>query len=528
MKLKLLLVPCDYRNPNTREPIGGPRTPPLSIATLTAHLRGQWFKVDQDDLEIKVTAHNESVGPRIDLSKFSDEGRIRRFFETGQDEDLVSLGERILQLTCTRGYDVVGLSLMNADNPSPPAVAAVIGKLIRERYGSTVLVGGHMDADTEKLLLSSGCADFGLSGDSQTAVGEINLLEFCQSYEAGTDLRQVSGVRYVKSGRLIEKSREYSPQGKYQITTPTFVGLPLDPYRRKLEVKVGNEIHHFQDLILPYFFMRGCPYECAFCNLSRAPLLNIKDPEEVASELKEMSREYRTRHFFFHNPLINPTFRFADAFAREIIRQDVSIRWTDCASVAGMNRDLLANLKEAGAVRLVFGFESASSRILRFINKPFTVERGSEVIRTAHERGIWTELELICGFPSERDADTAATVDFLEKNQQHIMACILHKFWMDGLIKDSPARYGIRYAKRKDLKTDWLTFEWEEVGGLGYRARVEQTNRAYEQIRAVVENLFVRTPGVHELFVYCEDRRRWDILKEEVRFRQALRACQQG
>lgn len=515
MRIKLLLLPSDNLNPTTGEIECGPRIPPLGLAVLTSFLRHHHITVDQDDLDIKVIGQNDSGKMALDMSVFGDEMRVQQFIQQGRQEDLESVGEQLLNLTSTRGYDVIGLSIMKADIFSPAAVAMVLGKLIKERHDSKVIIGGTIHTEAVEKILASGFVDFRLVGDADNGFGEINLLDFCRAVEGGADLKQIRGVQYLKSGNLHDNGGQYTEAERYSITLPDFKGLPLDLYRRVQRIRVGDNLHLFRELVLPFFFIRGCPYGCAFCLNSQGERWVGKEPSVVAEELESLSRQYRTRYFLFHNSLINPTYDYANSLADELINRDLDLIWADCAALTQLDKPLIRKIKRAGAVKLVFGFESASPRILQYIRKPVSVRGAAARLKETYEAGIWTDINLICGFPYEREEDVELTISFLEKNQRHIMSCILNRFRLQGDFYHSPEKYGIR-RRRVDnaLQHNGSPFVFDEEAGLEGNERLMRTNQAYEQLDRTIKRLFVVSPGAPELYVYCKDPTIWNELKQ--------------
>lgn len=516
MRLKLLLIPHDHRNPNDGRSMGPIPFIPLGIATLTGCLQQHHFDVDQDDLDIKVDHINDGGKEVIDKSRFSDQHRVDTLLKTGTEESLEQLGERMLKETNLRGYDVIGFSIFTGDSPSATSMPLVLGKLIKERHGATIIMGGEIHRPSEEKILSSGYVDYAILGKGETSIAEVNTLHFCREFERGGDLRSLPGVECYWGGKLHRNLRDYSREEKMAFTTPVFNGLPMELYRKERDVFIGGKTYAFRELVIPYFFVRGCPHSCAFCNRSTEKHWAVKEPEVIAAELKELSKRHHTSCFYFHNATMNPTYHFAEKLADELIRQDVNIKWSDCANIMPLDRALLMKLKEAGAVRLVFGLESASPPILGLIGKPFAIDQAAAILKAAHEVNILTVLDLICGFPYEREQDTEVTLNFLRKHQEHIMGCNINKFWMSGLFHQHPDRYAIRCDDREGS-----VIRYEEMYGLDWEERIELTGRTYRRIREVIDGLFGYPPGDPAMFfTYGRMDIGWDALKKEM-LRQA-------
>lgn len=520
MRIKLIHLPCDNLNPNTGKRESGLAIPPLGIATLSSYLRKNNIAVDQDDLDIKVMAENDSGKNSIDMSVFGDETHAERFIRDGTQDELESTGKRLLALTRTGGYDAIGLSVMRGDITSPSIVAMVLGKLLKERHGSLIIIGGTMHTSWAEKILQTGHVDYRLLSGSDCGLGEVNLLNFCKATEQGKDVRELRGVQFIDHGKLRENRGHYSQEEILSLVLPDFDGLPMELYRRTETVRLGGEEHLFKELVLPFSFVRGCPFKCAFCMNSQWERWARKEPDKVVEELQHLSRRHRTHHFMFLNPLINPTYEYAERIADEIISRDLDLRWTDCAVLAQLDRALLRKLKQAGAVRFIFGLESGSQRILERIRKPISLPKAEELLKETYEAGIWPEINLICGFPYECEDDVEATLSFLKRNEPHIMSVIFQRFRIDGQFYHSPETYGIRW--RRDYpkpENNWMAFTFDEIGGLQWDERLSQTNLTYQRLKKTVDASFIPNTGlgICELFVYADYPSRWQMLKKERR-----------
>lgn len=507
MKLKLLFLPRYHANPNTGEKDFPPHYPPLGTSTLKSFMdqnkEKHSFQVDQDDLDIKTVDYNKGASEeeKIDLEKFFDEERIDKFFEKGEDEELEREAAKIVEMTDLKGYDVVGLSLMPTDNPSTAGVALAVAKKIKEWEDPTIILGGSVrsKSEPERRLLKSGYIDYRILGSPSTSSGEYNLLDFCRKYESG-EIMETRGLVTMKNGEYFINHFDYSEEKEANVTLPKFEGLPIELYRRSIEREANNEIKSMDLLVLPFFFIRSCPHNCSFCSNSRVSTWGKEVVEKVVDKLAELKKKYDTKYFFFHNPSINPSYQYAEKFAEEVIERDLDIQWSDCANFSPLDRSLLKKLKGAGAGRLVFGFESASPQILRYINKPFTVDQASKTLKMCDELDIWTELDMICGFPYESDYDTMASLKFLEEHKSFIDGCYLNKFWVEGQFKEKPERFGIELKDTASTHINWSGTPFDEIYGLDWEERIKMTEQTFERLQSYINGNFPAPPHIHEFF----------------------------
>jgi radical SAM superfamily enzyme YgiQ (UPF0313 family) len=504
MRIKLLFLPRYHCNPNTGEPDFPPYFPPLGIATLTSYLKQNHVNIEQDDLDIKLFHHNEKIKDekkRINLKIFVNEKRVNNFFDTKHDPEFEIQAEKILKLTNCKGFDVIGFSLMPTDNPSSGAVALAIAKVLKEKYDPVIIIGGSIRQNVEEKLLTTHLIDFRIRGHPNDSSGEIITFNFCKAFEKNIDLKKIPGVHYAEKDQIKQNLTDFKNEDKCIITTPCFEGLPMELYKRIISKKIDGTLYTSEILVLPYFFMKGCTHNCAFCSCSIQSWSNQKNPEEVAIDLKYFSKKYKTNFFYFHNSTINPTYEYAEKVADELIKNDVNILWSDCANFSPMDKDLLCKLKEAGASRLVFGFESASMPLLKYIGKNYNVSHAEEILKFAHEINLWNELDMICGFPYESEVDINCTINFLEKNKKFISACSLNKFWVDGRFREYPQEYGIKLRDWTDTHLNWATTAFDEIYGLKWEEKIKQMISSFDRIQNVINRTFNPPPNIHELFL---------------------------
>jgi radical SAM superfamily enzyme YgiQ (UPF0313 family) len=488
MKIKLLYLPRYSTSVNDPKTLAGiPLLPPLGIATLTGFLKQHGIKVAQDDLYVKVIYHNLISNKKINLKIFNDERRIKNFVKKGYDSELEEEGEKILKLTRLNGIDIVGFSIYDTYNPSAAGIAIVLGKLIKEKYDATILVGGRIYEEVVENLLKSKFIDYKLED-------EVSLLDFCRVFEDGLDLDKVRGITYLsQKGKLVK----LDTRNELQIITrpiprPSFDGLPLNLYRPKVYFDFKGERCKYRILALPYSFIRNCPNGCAFCSLGVVPFYFAKKPEEVVEDLKFFSKRYKTKYFFFINTEINPKKIYLDKLIEEFKKNDLQLLWVDSATFNEMTTKHIILLKEIGAVKLFFGLESASRKILKYVNKPyFTIKHVEKILRKAYEVGICVELDIICGFPYETKRDVEITANFIEKNSRFIQKFELFKFFLDGKIKKYPERYGIRIrnVKLTGICRRNSQIEFDEINGLKWEEKIKQAQQHYEFLKKVHERV---------------------------------------
>jgi len=526
MQIKMIYVPRFFNKAHFMEHI---LIPPLGMPTITSYLRNRGLNVDQDDLDVKVYRENllrRDEGSKIlDITLFDDQERIIQFIENDGDEELERIALRILDLTDLSGIDVFGLSIVDDHIFSVLGMTIVIAKLLKEITGTVICVGG----------ISQG------RPAPELSLAELNFIDFiiyenhvafynlCNALEKGyTDLEGMPGVivgeewkkKYFQSDGKARKKAAWETICEdidihFRRTVedarpmPDFDGLPLDHYRfSRVDAPFYKLDSDPEILVLPYSFVVGCPNHCIFCSNSLLPTLKHKTAVQAASELKFLSKKYNTRYFLFLNSNINVTHDFAEAFCHEVISNGLDIAWSDCANFKNMRPELIKNLKQAGAVRLIYGLESASPTMMKYIEKRVSLEMAESMLDLSHKEGIWNELEIIAGMPHETESDVEKTVQFINKWRSHIDGFHLNRFMLlQSRLLSYPERYRIENISDLPESIGDLGIynrAFDEVGGLKWKAKMDQIEWSYLTIEAEIKSVCREPIPLQLIFYSCE------------------------
>jgi radical SAM superfamily enzyme YgiQ (UPF0313 family) len=102
------------------------------------------------------------------------------------------------------------------------------------------------------------------------------------------------------------------------------------------------------------------------------------------------------------------------------IEEGVGNKWvwdaTGRINIFAKADDSLLNLiQKAGCREVALGIESGSNRILKHINKHINPEMTIKAVKAMTARGIHVKGYFILGFPTETEADMAATVNLVHR-----------------------------------------------------------------------------------------------------------------
>ena len=464
--------------------------PPLALGQIVAYLRAKKIKIDQADLNIDIHYDNyysKLPESQIDISIFSDENRVTKYISGAEDKYIDSLMEKIERKSEFCGYKVILLSLpVMTSNSNGILFTLCLCRFLKNKYNPIVIAGGAQQPID--LLSKYECKDI----DFVSSGGESSLFKLLFELKNGPELSES-----LNRGRIRENGCRLITGEPTPMLKPDFSGLPIEKYKyRGLKTKYSDvyreileEFNQSGTLLLPFKFITGCPYECAFCPMSANKSMYVLDPVTVASYLKELQQEYNPTGFFFLSDTINISKQYVNQLCDEIIKNKTKILWSDCARADNLDKDTLVKMRQAGCIRLIFGIETASSRLLQYIRKGIGVKRLEDTLRWADEAGIWSGVEIICGLPHEQDSDIEETIAFLNKNKKYINTLYINQFDLrDGSVFLPYAKdLGIenifiinQYANEEFF--NFHKYGYDETGGLRWQDKRKQIVNSYKKL----------------------------------------------
>jgi len=284
--------------------------------------------------------------------------------------DRLTLVRGICSLAAARGTPVVigGPIFSQADVARAwvaiPGVHAVVGAEFERRIGSFCheLLSGGEQSTTPGVFLSS--ADSGLLPPAETALDELQQ--------------------------------------------PDYTDFPWDAYASR---------------IIPIQMGRGCGWgRCRFCGdivTANGRGFRSRSVRRVLDEMHVQSKRHDTLNFVFLDLKLNSDPSAWRALIAGISAELPGARWIGSAHVesgvdCGLERADLDAARAAGMLRVTFGLESGSQRLLDAMDKGTTVERNRRFVRDAAAAGLSVRATIIQGYPGERSEDLHATAALLE------------------------------------------------------------------------------------------------------------------
>ncbi len=324
---------------------------------------------------------------------------------------------------------------------------------------------------------------FDLTDDFVVFEGETALLELVNQMEGKRDFSKVPNLIYRQNGKITVNQPFYS-ENINQLPAPNYDGFPLGRYLSP-------------EPVLPVQFSRGCYYkDCAFCALTLDHQnFRQKDPGKTVDELAWLKQRYGANFFFFTDECfaLSPTKRLC----QQMIERNLNVQWTcEMRFEKNLSRDLLALMRDAGCLKIVFGLESFNQRVMDFMKKGIKQESVRRITDDCVDLGIAVHCYIIVGFPTEREEEALETMNFIVENKKlhssYGFSCqpCLFDLEKEAPIMSDPGSYGIRRIMRPAAEDLSLGFFYEVQEGM----TPDQAERVYQYIYEKISEVVCELP----------------------------------
>jgi len=324
-------------------------------------------------------------------------GHDVRFLDLLTEKDT----EEVLKLTIKSfNPEIIGISIRNIDDQTmtPPRflldqVKEIIGEC-RNVSDVPIVLGGPGYSIFPVSALNYLEVDMGIQGE-----GEIVFPMLLDRIHKGLDLSGLPGL-YLRGLGL---------QGE-RLFAENLDMLPLpDPYLWSSSTPENGKYW------VPIQTRRGCPMGCSYCSTAiiEGHSIRRRRPKLVIEEIvRHVEAGYQMFHFVDNT--FNIPMRYAKEVCRKIIESDLDISWM-CIFYPGIiDKELADLLEKAGCKEVSLGFESGSERILRNMNKKFSLDsirRTSDMLRDV---GIKRMGFLLLGGPRETKETVEQSLAFAD------------------------------------------------------------------------------------------------------------------
>ncbi|MBD3229249.1 MAG: radical SAM protein [Candidatus Lokiarchaeota archaeon] len=292
-------------------------------------------------------------------------------------------------------FNIVGLTVLTATF----ITAVKIAQKLKSLNKNIIVVFGGPQATIchDKIMEKYKSVDFCVRND-----GEYTFLNLIKHIESNKPVSDVRGITYRENGKV-----------KYTENAGLIDDLDKLSFPDR---KVLTDKHKYMmsGLISPIITTRGCPYNCKFCtcHIIYKRRVRFRSVRNVVDELIYLESEG-----FKEIMIVDDCFTLkpkrVEKICELIKKENIDLKWHSLArtNLGGLN--MYRQMATAGCTTVLFGFESATQRILDYYNKQITPDLAIKSIKKVRKANIPNiSGGFIIGAPTETFKEIVNTIKF--------------------------------------------------------------------------------------------------------------------
>lgn len=341
--------------------------------------------------------------------------------------------------------DVIGFSL-HGYTQLPFTLG--LARMAKERIKVPIILGGSCFASSgnwnpsisQQLMAKRQFIDGIFYGEAE---------ESLKAFLDGDDVERIPGVSFRKNGVIINTTPPTHAISLENMPLPDFSDTDKKAYLSPIKV-------------LPILTSRGCYWKrCAFCSHHRTQGAAYRE-RSIVSVINEMcgdKKKYGTRVFYICDEMLSASRARHLAEAILMCEELADIYYLFYAKpTSDYSNTTLELLSKSGCVAIFWGLESASQRLLDFVDKGTKLTEATRVFQKCKGANISNWLFIMYGLPTETKEEAQATVDFLVRHQRLFDYFSPSQFVLtaESRMAERPEEYGIRIGGRLPLVSSIL------------------------------------------------------------------------
>lgn len=294
--------------------------------------------------------------------------------------------------------DVVGISSLTPNARR----ARELGILCKEEYGKPVIFGGPHPTTNPEFFLEAGAGDVCVQGE-----GDLTLPELLAVIHEPDKWDDVEGITFMRDGEQVATPRRALVREIDDVPWPAYHLWDIPRYMR-LMVNPG----------VTAITSRGCPYACTFCDAEMTPRqYRAQSPEKTVDMLEFLIKTYNPPQVILFDDLFTIQRKRVIEVCKEIVKRDLFFEWICESRVDTMDFEMLRWLRKAGCVKIYYGLESGSPRMLTTMKKGVTPEKVRAGAKLNRQIGMYFKFFILYGFPEDTQEDHLLTEELIQQTR---------------------------------------------------------------------------------------------------------------
>lgn len=263
-----------------------------------------------------------------------------------------------------------------------------------------VVIGGHHATIYPNETIAFSEMDYLICGEAERPL--TNLINALRDGEDPEVLDKINGLAWKNSnGEIHFNATRDFVDNLDELPMPAHELVNLSKYSHVLAE--GDQVASAQT-------SRGCPAGCTFCDIRKTKFRG-RSSDCVLEELKKLY-SLGVHEFFFVDDTFTVNKKRVFDVCQGIINAGLNIKFKISARCDMVTPDLLGILKKSGCYRIHYGIETASPRLLKYLEKGSSHERFETAFKWTKEAGIQTLAYMMIGIPTENYEEMKASMKY--------------------------------------------------------------------------------------------------------------------
>ncbi|MBI9113163.1 radical SAM protein [Maridesulfovibrio ferrireducens] len=368
--------------------------------------------------------------------------------------------------------------------------AFFVAKVLKER-GIKVIGGGIHATAMPGDLVQTGYFDAVMHGDGMGILDEV-----LQNYQDLTESVVIHGKKH-------HNKRVY-----------------LDYFFSESQKKILRETQK-TDLLTSY----GCPFKCTFCASSRKGFMTFPD-DQLIEFMVDINDKYGVKVFTFQDDLLFNDVKRVKRISKHLRElppeKEISFGKSANCRASSFSGALATEIKNLNITDVSFGIESASNKLLKFLNKKQTEEDCYNAIDVCKRHDLYSRINLMFGIPTQDEEDYKTTLEFVKKAKPDIVNMFYYTPYPGTDLYDYCFDHGYIPAEYNRDRFDWFNAQNDgirevhlKLNGVDY----QMADKYMQEISDMYDPLNFLKPLVEEI-----DKHTWVIFgsSTQIYFSQVL------
>ncbi len=305
--------------------------------------------------------------------------------------------------------DIIGLSSTSLFYRDIIRIADKIRRYPGTKNKVIIIGGSHITAIPNSI---APVFDVGVVGEGEETLLEIVRVIDKKQEISDRDLSKIRGICFNRNGKVTITPPRPLIEPLDSLPHPAWDLLDRRYFKRNMVFTTKPVVS------ASVFTARGCPFKCIFCNSSYIwQKVRFHSAKRIAEEIEFLVRRYNAKLIKTQDDLFTinkPRLRelVAELRDRGILGK---IKIISMARTDTLDEETMKLLKELNVIKLNFGFESGSSRVINYLKgAKISLEDHKRAIALCRKYGIKPRGSLIFGSPTETLDEMRQTLKFMD------------------------------------------------------------------------------------------------------------------